>query len=121
MPHRAVDWSLRIATAVALTGLATGCAATGPQTAARTRVVPQHPVESTLPDVSTVAPTAKTYVAVHVLNFREGPNHRFPAKTVLPAGTVVTPNGYVSGSWWQVDTPKFGTGWVDSAGLKPTG
>jgi uncharacterized protein YgiM (DUF1202 family) len=68
---------------------------------------------------ATVAPTAKSYISVHTLNLRTGPNHRFAAKTVLPVGTVVTPNGFVSGSWWQVDTQNFGTGWVDSTGLKP--
>jgi hypothetical protein len=66
----------------------------------------------------TVAPTARTYVSTRSLNLRGGPNHRFAAIAVLPPGTTVTPDGYVSGSWWGVIT-RLGNGWVDSTGLSP--
>jgi uncharacterized protein YgiM (DUF1202 family) len=77
---------------------------------------PGNNSSSNLPDVTTVAPTAKTYVATREINLRTGPKQSY-ARSVVPPGTVVTPNGYVSGRWWQVDTDKYGTGWVDSREL----
>lgn len=114
----------RLVAAAALAVLVAGCAELGlPQPAAEGAgsSPPKGRTAAALPDVTTVAPTAKTYVSTRELNLRTGPNHRYEAKTVLPPGTVVTPNGYVSGSWWQVDTEKYGTGWVDSTGLNPAG
>jgi uncharacterized protein YgiM (DUF1202 family) len=118
MHSRLVDRSLRLAAAAALTAALAACAAQ-PQQRVATASAPAASSADESDDVTTRPPTAKTYTSIHTLNFRTGPNHRFPAKTVLPIGTVVTPNGYVSGSWWQVDVPNYGTGWVDSVGLKP--
>jgi uncharacterized protein YgiM (DUF1202 family) len=67
-------------------------------------------------DGVTVAPTGKNYVSSRSLNLRQGPSRNFRATALLPAGTTVTPDGYVSGSWWGVVT-QFGNGWVDSSGL----
>ena len=114
------DRPLRGIAAVAMLAALAACTAPPPARVA-TAAAPAATVAPTGETESrtTVAPAAKTYTSVHTLNLRTGPNHRFAAKTVLPVGTVVTPNGFVSGSWWQVDTQQFGTGWVDSTGLKP--
>jgi uncharacterized protein YgiM (DUF1202 family) len=119
MATRPVTRMLRLAAAAAVAGALAACA-NAPQGQTRIASASAPPAGGgETESVETVAPTAKTYTSVHTLNLRVGPNHRFAAKTVLPIGTVVTPNGYVSGSWWQVDTTSFGTGWVDSTGLKP--
>jgi uncharacterized protein YgiM (DUF1202 family) len=117
MQIRLDDRLVRIAGSVALIAALAACTAPSHQVASApgAQVAPAAAPENR----TTVAPQAKTYTSIHTLNLRLGPNHRFAAKTVLPIGTVVTPNGYVSGSWWQVDTQNFGTGWVDSTGLKP--
>ena len=120
MPQRFSVRRAGIVGAVALAALLAACAALeGPGEATGTSGVPKGRASSTLPDVTTVPPTAKTYVATRELNLRTGPNHHYDARATLPPGTVVTPNGYVSGSWWQVDTDKFGTGWIDSSGVNP--
>src|SRR5690242_15998351 len=121
MHDRRDNRSLRIAAAAALTAALAACTAPAPQQRVGSAAAPGAQTASTgeVENRTTVAPVAKTYTSVHTLNLRTGPNHRFTAKTVLPIGTVVTPNGFVSGSWWQVDTQTFGTGWVDSTGLKP--
>ena len=117
MPDRRDERLWRIATAAALTAALAACTAPAATQRVGSAAAPGPQTASAATD--TVAPKAKTYTSVHALNLRTGPNHRFAAKTVLPIGTVVTPNGFVSGSWWQVDTRNFGTGWVDSTGLKP--
>ena len=70
-----------------------------------------------IPDRTTVPPTAAHYQSVRQLDLRTGPNIGFETRRVLPAGTVITPNGYVSGGWWQVDT-QYGTGWINSRQLR---
>jgi uncharacterized protein YgiM (DUF1202 family) len=121
MSNRVADRALRLCAAAAVIAALAGCQTPPPQGQQRiaTAAAPASGSSGETEDRTTHPPTAKTYTSIHSLNLRTGPNHRFTAKTVLPVGTVVTPNGFVSGGWWQVDTPNFGTGWVDSTGLKP--
>src|SRR5579862_5605235 len=95
MFSRPVDRALRLGVAAALAAALAACAAPPPQRVA-TASAPASAAGET-EDAATRAPTARTYTSVHTLNLRTGPNHRFTAKTVLPIGTVVTPNGYVAG------------------------
>jgi uncharacterized protein YgiM (DUF1202 family) len=120
MPQRFASRGPGIVGAVALAALFAACAAPdAPGEATGTSGAPKGRTSSILPDVTTVPPTAKTYVATRELTLRTGPSHHYDTRATLPPGTVVTPNGYVSGSWWQVDTDKFGTGWIDSTGVNP--
>jgi hypothetical protein len=56
------------------------------------------------------------FVTSRATPMRDGPRNGFDIRAVLPAGTAVSTDGYVSGDWWQVQS-RYGTGWVYSRDL----